>query len=206
MMVCVVDDDFETRNSLQFLLEAKRIPVATFESAPEFLNNWNPLRTGCLVVDIRMPGMSGRDLQQELLLRGHNVPLIMMTGYGDVPLAVETMSRGALHFFEKPIPYLKLIEMVEIGLKKAEADQLVAQEMREFELRCELLSPQEFKVAEYVARGYKSERIAQLLKIVVGTVDLYRTRVYAKMKVSNAPEFVRMWVSKRVSTDFPDDE
>lgn len=205
-VVCIVDDDAGTRTSLQFLLEAKRIPVVTYESATDFLANWIPEQTGCLVVDIRMPDMTGRELQIELKKRGYDVPLILMTGYGSVSLAVETMGRGALHFFEKPVPYQPLLEMIEIGLAKSRDNQVDAAEEKEFRLRYAKLSPQETKVAELVALGLRSQDIAKLLEIVPGTVDLHRGKVYDKMEVRNLAELVRMMVTHRAplrSADTP---
>jgi FixJ family two-component response regulator len=199
LTVSVIDNDVETRESLKFLLESKEIPVAVFASADEFLKNWKPERTGCVVVDVRMQGMTGCDLQLELNRLKQNVPLILMTGYGDVQLAVEAMKRGALHFFEKPMEYHELLAMIEKGLALNAAARIDAAELKEFEVRFARLSPKECGVAELVAEGLTSQEIADQLNIVAGTVDLHRSRIYEKLGCRNVAELVRMLVTKRVT-------
>jgi FixJ family two-component response regulator len=206
LRVCVIDNDAATRKALEFLLDARRIPVSTFDSASDFLANWKPELTGCLVVDIRMPGMSGTDLQLELINRGYQVPLILMTGYGDVAVAVEAMSRGALHFFEKPVNYQKLLDKIDQGLKQARDQRIEAAERKEFELRFQALSPQEKNVIERVAQGMTSQEIADALNIVQGTVDLHRGKIYDKLGVGNLAELVRVYVTKRVPLHYFGDE
>ncbi|MDB5387760.1 MAG: response regulator [Planctomycetaceae bacterium] len=202
-MVSVIDNDAETRESLKFLLESKEIPVSTFSSADEFLKNWKPERTGCVVVDVRMPGMTGCDLQIELNRLKQNVPLILMTGYGDIQLAVEAMKRGALHFFEKPMEYPELLGMIEKGLALNTAARIEAAEQKEFEDRYSKLSPKECVIAELVAEGLTSHEIAERLNIVAGTVDLHRSRIYEKLECRNVADLVRMLVTGRVTRTPP---
>lgn len=198
LLVAVIDNDAETRESLKFLLESKDIPVATFASADDFLKYWKPERTGCVVVDVRMPGMNGCDLQVKLNDLNQKVPLILMTGYGDIQLAVEAMKRGALHFFEKPIDYLDLLEMIEKGLALNEAARIEAAELQEFEVRFSKMTPKECAVADLVAEGLTSQEIADQMDVVLGTVELHRSRIYEKLNCRNVADLVRMLVTKRV--------
>lgn len=198
LTVAVIDNDAETRESLRFLLESKDITVATYESADEFLENWDPELIGCVVVDVRMPGMNGCDLQTELNRLNQKVPLILTTGYGDVQLAVEAMKRGALHFFEKPMEHPELLEMIEKGLKLNADSREDSAELKEFGVRYSTLTQKECEVAELVAEGLTSQEIAEILNIVAGTVELYRTRIYKKLNCRNVAEVVRMLITKRV--------
>jgi two-component system response regulator FixJ len=198
LMVCIVDNDAAIRDSLGFLIESAGIPVATYASAREFLDTWDITRTGCLVVDIRMPGMSGLELQIELTRRNTEVPMIIITGFGDVQLAVQAMKRGAFDFFEKPIHHQLLLDRLAQALIKETAARKETAEKQEFQRRYALLSPKEREVLEHVVDGKTSQGIAVILKCAPKTVEVHRTSIYTKMKCKNLADVVRMMMLKRI--------
>jgi two-component system response regulator FixJ len=198
LMVCVVDNDAAIRDSLCFLIESEQIPVASFASAREFLDTWDIKRTGCLVVDIRMPGMSGLELQTELTKRNTQVPMIIITGFGDVQLAVQAMKRGAFDFFEKPIHHELLLERLHQALAKESAARQETAEKLEFQRRYALLSPKERQVLDLVVQGKTSLEIAAGLNCAPKTVEVHRTNIYTKMGCKNLAVVVRMMMLQRV--------
>lgn len=198
LMVCIVDNDAAIRDSLSFLIESDQIPVATFASAREFLDTWDIDRTGCLVVDIRMPGMGGLELQMELTRRNMQVPMIIITGFGDVQLAVQAMKRGAFDFFEKPIRHELLLDRLHQALAKETAARQETAEKLEFQRRYALLSPKERQVLDLVVEGKTSLEIASSLNCAPKTVEVHRTNIYTKMRCKNLAVIVRMMMLKRV--------
>ncbi len=198
LMVCIVDNDAAIWDSLGFLIESAGIPVATYASAREFLELWDISRTGCLLVDIRMPGMSGPELQTELTKRNMLVPLIFITGFGDVQLAVQAMKRGAFDFFEKPIHHELLLDRLRQALAKEAAARPEAAEKAEFERRYALLSPKERQVLDLVVQGKTSLEISGGLNCAPKTVEVHRTNIYPKMRCKNLAVIVRMMMLKRV--------
>ena len=198
LIVCIVDNDAAIRDSLGFLIESEQIPVATFASAREFLETWDIKRTGCLVVDIRMPGMSGLELQIELIRQGIQVPIIIITGFGDVQLAVQAMKRGAFDFFEKPIHHQLLLDRLRQALAEETATRKESAEKAEFQRRYATLSPKERQVLELVVAGKTSLQIAAALKCAPKTVEVHRTSIYTKMGCKNLADVVRMALLERV--------
>lgn len=198
LMVCIVDNDAAIRDSLGFLIESEQIPVATFGSAREFLETWDIKRTGCLVVDIRMPGMSGLELQIELAKQGIQVPIIIITGFGDVQLAVQAMKRGAFDFFEKPIHHQLLLDRLRQALAEETAARKESAEKAEFQRRYATLSPKERQVLEQVVAGKTSLQISAALKCAPKTVEVHRTSIYTKMGCKNLAVVVRMVLLQRV--------
>ncbi len=199
LMVCIVDNEAAIRDSLAFLIESEQIPVATYASAREFLDTWDITRTGCLVVDIRMPGMSGLELQMELTKRNMKVPMIIITGFGDVQLAVQAMKRGAFDFFEKPIHHELLLERLHQALAQETAARQETAEKQEFQRRYDLLSPKEREVLDHVVEGETSQEIATLLKCAPKTVEVHRSNIYTKMRCKNIAVIVRMMMLKRIA-------
>lgn len=198
LMVCIVDNEAAIRDSLAFLIESEQIPVATYASAREFLETWDITRTGCLVVDIRMPGMSGLELQMELTRRNTQVPMIIITGFGDVQLAVQAMKRGAFDFFEKPIHHELLLERLHQALAQETAARQETAQKLEFQRRYALLSPKERQVLDLVVQGKTSLEIASALNCAPKTVEVHRTNIYTKMRCKNLAVIVRMMMLKRI--------
>ena len=191
-LVYVVDDDEAVRESLSALLEAKGYTVRTFGLARDFLAAAPSLRQGCLVADIRMPEMDGLELQQHLVERAFNFPLIVITGHGDVPLAVRAMKAGALDFIEKPFAVEAILASVEAALGRlaqaGEEDPLAATAAA----RLALLSPREREVLHGLLAGLPNKSIAYDLAISPRTVEIHRARVMDKMGARSLSELIRM--------------
>ncbi len=190
-LVYVVDDDEAVRDSLTLLLKAVGLASQTFSSAAEFLNHYDPEQHGCLVADIRMPGMSGLDLQDELNRDGAQIPLIFITGHGDVPMAVDAMKSGALDFIEKPFRDQDLLDRMQQALawdKERRIENLKTLAIRE---RLATLTPRETEVMECVVQGQANKVIAMDLGVSQRTVEIHRARVMEKMAVRSVAKLVR---------------
>ena len=190
-LVYVVDDDEAVRDSLTLLLKAVGLTGQPFSSAAEFLNHYDPEQHGCLIADIRMPGMSGLDLQDELNRRGAQIPLIFITGHGDVPMAVDAMKSGALDFIEKPFRDQDLLDRVQQALawdKERRIENLKTLAIRE---RLATLTPRETEVMECVVQGQANKVIAMDLGVSQRTVEIHRARVMEKMAVRSVAKLVR---------------
>ncbi len=190
-LVYVVDDDEAVRDSLTLLLKAVGLTGQTFSSAAEFLNDYDPEQHGCLVADIRMPGMSGLDLQDELNRRGAQLPLIFITGHGDVPMAADAMKSGALDFIEKPFRDQDLLDRVQQALawdKERRIENLKTLAIRE---RLATLTPRETEVMECVVQGQANKVIAMDLGVSQRTVEIHRARVMEKMGIRSVAKLVR---------------
>ncbi len=190
-LIYVVDDDEAVRDSLTLLLKAVGLRGQAFSSAAEFLDNYDPEQHGCLVTDIRMPGMSGLDMQDELNKRGAPIPLIFITGHGDVPMAVDAMKSGALDFIEKPFRDQELLDRVHQALtwdKERRTKNLEILAIRE---RLATLTPRETEVMERVAQGQANKVIAMDLEVSQRTVEIHRARVMEKMGVRSVAKLVR---------------
>jgi len=191
-LVYVVDDDEAVRESLAALLEAKSYTVRTFGLARDFLAAAPTLRPGCLIADIRMPEMDGLELQQQLTARAFNFPLIVITGHGDVPLAVRAMKVGAVDFIEKPFAAEAILAGLEAALARLAAtggdDPLTATAAA----RLALFSPREREVLQGLLAGLPNKSIAYDLAISPRTVEIHRARVMDKMGARSLSELIRM--------------
>ena len=190
--VYIVDDDAEMRETLRSLVSSVNLPVETYASAQEFLETQSGGRAGCLVADLRMPGLSGIDLQEELLSRGTKLPVIMISGYGDVPTAARAMRAGAIDFLEKPISRQLLLDRVREGLDVDRQRRRVEAEKAEIAGRVARLTPRERQVMEMVVRGNTNKVIAIDLGLCEKTVEVHRAHVMEKMKVQSLAELVRL--------------
>jgi FixJ family two-component response regulator len=190
--VFVVDDDAPVRDALKMLLRSVGYEVEAFPSAQDFLKAYHDDRPGCLVLDIRMPGMSGLELQEHLNERRSIIPIIFITGHGDVPMAVGALQAGALDFLQKPFRDQELIDRIAKALEKDAANRRDLAEVRVIADRFAELTPRERAVMELVAQGRANKVIAGDLDISQRTVEIHRARVMEKTHASSLAHLVRM--------------
>ena len=194
-LVLVVDDDENVRNSLQELMESVELDVACFPSPRELLNADFPDRPGCLVLDVRMPGASGLDLQNQLAARGVKKPIVFLTGYGDIPMTVQAMKAGAIDFLTKPVRDQTLLDAVVAGIQQDIVQRAQAENIHQHATRFATLTPREKQVLCEVARGRLNKQIAFELGISEITVKLHRSNVMRKMQTISVGELIRAWDS-----------
>jgi len=197
--VFVVDDDEAVRDSLRWLLEANGYHVRGFASAEEFLSHYNGHQVGCLILDVRMPGMSGLELQEKLVENRFNIPIIFVTGHGDVPMAVDTMKKGAMDFIEKPFDEAELRAQVERMLSKARQDANSQREQQAAEDLLSKLTSREHQVLERIIAGRLNKQIADDLGISIKTVEAHRANIMEKLNVNTVADLLRLALSKRSS-------
>lgn len=190
-LVYVIDDDEAVRDSLSMLLGSVGLACETFETAFDFLESYDPDRHACIVSDIRMPGMSGLELQERLVESGVEMPLIFITGHGDVPMAVDAMKRGATDFIQKPFAYEELIDRVHQVLEQDTARRARRLEEKVIRERLETLTPRETEVMERVVQGQANKVIAMDLGVSQRTVELHRARVMRKLRMRSLAELVQ---------------
>ncbi len=199
LLVYIVDDDEAVRDSLRWLLEGNGFGVRTFASAESFLQAYDPAPFACLVLDVRMHGMSGIELHDELLRRGHDLPLIFMTGHGDVPMAVSRMKLGAIDFLEKPFDDQQLCRIVGLALEKAvERRSEVDQRERNLTLLSRL-TPRERQVLDLIAAGRLNKQIADDLSISIKTVEAHRANIMDKFEVRTMADLMRKFLTARAA-------
>lgn len=192
--VFVVDDDEAMRSSLRWLIESDGLQVETFDSARNFLDNYYPGQSGCLLLDVRMPGMSGLELQAQLEDREITAPVIIITGHGDVTMAVKAMKAGAYDFIEKPFDDEVLLGAIKRALSR-DAEQRENRMMRaEMTSRMAQLTRREHEVMEMVTAGLSNKEIAAKLDVSAKTIEAHRARVMEKMEARSLAELVRMAV------------
>ncbi|MBI1369547.1 MAG: response regulator [Planctomycetes bacterium] len=190
--VFVVDDDDAVRESIEFLMDSSSLPVKAFASAEEFLKAMEPGWRGCLLLDVRMPGMSGLQLQGVLNERLFKLPVIILTGHADVPMAVRAMQGGAFDFIEKPCREEVLLSRVRAALQKDAADQEEVVSLGDLSSRYQTLSPREQEVMALVVEGHLNKQIGQMLGISMKTIEVHRGRVMKKMEAQSLADLVRM--------------
>ena len=190
--VFVVDDDDAVRDSLLELVDSVGLAVEAFASAQAFLDSYDASRPGCLVLDIRMPGMSGLDLQDRLADTGSVLPIIFITGHGDIPMAVRAMQRGAVDFIQKPFRDQELLDRINDALEKGHRSFAVQELQAEFATRLATLTQREREVMEMIVNGKANKVIAIDLGLSQRTVELHRSRVMEKMRARSLAELVRM--------------
>jgi FixJ family two-component response regulator len=198
--VFVVDDDAAVRQGLKFMLRAAGYTVESFPSARSFLEDYDPRRGGCLLLDIQMPQTNGIELQQRLNVYGWRIPVIFITGHGTVPLAIAAMKAGAFDFIEKPLREEALIESIERALQwndRAYEDRL---ERATLQLRMGLLTPREREVFELVATGEPNKVIARHLSISFRTVELHRAHIVEKLQARSLADLIRMGIIMNPTT------
>jgi FixJ family two-component response regulator len=190
--VFIVDDDEAVRHSLRLLIRSLGLAAVALGSAQEFLDHYHPSQPGCLVLDVRMPQMSGLELQEVLNLRGAVIPVIFITGHGDVPMAVEAMQAGAFDFLPKPFRDQDLIERIQRALARDSSNRAVLNERSVIRKRLQSLTPRELEVLARVNNGVPNKLIAAELGVSQRTVEIHRARVMEKMGAATLAHLVRM--------------
>jgi two-component system response regulator FixJ len=196
--ILVVDDDADFRASLQDLLEAAGFAVTAYESAHQFLDSYRGQKAICIVADIRMPGMDGLELQKELNARKDAPPVVIMTGHGDVPLAVRAMRAGAVDFLEKPFDLPVLLNSIERAREmRRDGDRPVGEAAHEAEQKIAALTDRERDVLDLLVAGHQNKVIAFKLDISPRTVEVHRARVLEKTGARSLPELVHICIAAR---------
>jgi FixJ family two-component response regulator len=190
--VMVIDDDPDLRGSVGRLLRSLGIDVQLFGSISDFLASDPPDGPTCLVLDVRLPGQSGLDLQRKLTSTNREIPIIFITGHGDIPMSVEAMKRGAIEFLTKPFRDQDLLEAIQLGLSRDLARRQNEEALVDLRERFASLTSREREILIQVARGRLSKQIAYDLGIAVATVKVYRGQLMRKMKAGSLPELGRM--------------
>ena len=190
--VFVVDDDAAVRKAVSRLLRSAGIAVAAFASPREFLAQYDPATPGCLVLDIAMPDLNGLQLQTTLGERGSILPIIFLTGQGDVSKSVQAMKHGAFDFLSKPVKDKDLLTAVRAAIERDAVARLEQAKLSEIRARLDTLTPREREVLEHVVSGKLNKQIAVDLGITEATVKMHRARVMAKMKVQSVAELARL--------------
>ena len=188
----IVDDDEAIRDALEWLFKTRGVSCRTWPSGERFLEAWQPDWRGCIVLDIRMQGMSGLECFDTLLARGCQLPVIFITGHGDVPMAVSALKKGAFHFIEKPFNDHDLVDLVEKALAADHDRQRVAASRETIEARLATLTQREREVMELILEGKYNKVIADELSISMRTVEAHRSRIFDKMDVRSAVELAQL--------------
>ncbi|TAH47919.1 MAG: response regulator transcription factor [Betaproteobacteria bacterium] len=193
----IIDDDEAIRDALQWLLKTRNIPCREWSSGEDFLAAWQPAWRGCIVLDIRMGGMSGLECFDALLERGCNLPVVFITGHGDVPMAVSALKKGAFDFLEKPFNDLDLADRVEKAIASDADRQRAAADRDTIEARLATLTAREREVMELILEGRFNKVIADKLSISMRTVEAHRSKIFEKMGVRSAVELAQQLTSLR---------
>ena len=190
--VFVVDDDASVRRSTERLLRIAGFRVQTFKAARDFLNCQRPEGPACLVLDVRMPGLSGLDLQQELSQSGKQIPIIFLTGHGDIPMSVRAMKAGAVEFLTKPVKQRTLLEAIQAAAERDRATCQARAATEGLRARYEQLTPREREVMSLVVAGLLNKQVAGELATAERTIKFHRAHIMQKMGVESLAELVRM--------------
>jgi len=193
-VVFLVDDDHGVRETLRQLLEHEGLLVKSYPAAQAFLDDYDPAVPGCLVLDVRMPGMSGLELQEILAERQIKIPIIFITGYGDVPMSVKALKAGAVDFLQKPCRRQSLLECVSRAMaedRHSRQDNIQRIAIRN---RFSRLTPREREIMEFIVVGKSNKEIAKELNISHRTVEIHRARVFDKMEANSLPDLIAMAV------------
>ena len=193
--VYIVDDDAAVRDSLCLLLKSLGLAALPYGSAAEFLAGYDPEQPGCVVLDVRMPGMSGLELQHELNRRGTIIPVIFVTGHGDVPMAVEAMRHGAFEFLQKPFREQDLIDCVQRAIARDSRNRAQLGEKEQIRARLKTLTIREAEVLRLVIQGKANKVVAGDLGISQRTVEVHRANLMEKMRASSLAQLVKMMLT-----------
>jgi two-component system, LuxR family, response regulator FixJ len=198
--VFIVDHDPAMRQSLARLVESVNLPVEAYESAISFLNRHEPERPGCLISEVRIPGMSGLELQEQLRAVGSKIPIIFVTGFADVPSAVRAIKGGAIDFLEKPVADHVLVENVRRAIARDAEVRQSRSESERVRQRLGLLTRREQEVMSLVVEGHSSKEIAGQLDVSFKTVEAHRAKIMRKMEAKSVPHLIRMTLQRARGT------
>ncbi|MFC1825097.1 response regulator transcription factor [Thermodesulfobacteriota bacterium] len=190
--VFVVDDDPSVLKSLDRLIRSAGLAVETFATAHEFLERHSPGGPSCLVLDVKIPGINGLELQEKILSQEYAMPIIFITGHGDIPMTVKAIKKGAIDFLSKPFDDKDLLDAVHEALQMDSEAWKVRDELEDVHRRLKLLTPREYEILTYVITGMLNKQIAYALRISEKTVKVHRGRVMEKMGVDSVAELVRL--------------
>ncbi len=190
--VLIVDDDPAIRGSLSRLLRSVGLDVQLFASIPDFLQAEHPNGPNCLVLDVNLPGQSGLDFQRELAATNRQIPIIFITGYGDIPMTVKAMKGGAIEFLSKPFEDQDLLDAVQLGLARDRERRGQEDALRALKQRFESLTPREREIMIQVAQGRLNKQVAGDIGISEATVKVHRSNLMRKMRAASLPELTRM--------------
>jgi FixJ family two-component response regulator len=191
--VFIVDDDPAVREGLYDLLDSAGIASRCFSSAEEFLDQWRPEMAGCLLLDVRLPGMSGIELQARLLERGVKTPIIIMTAHGDIPMVKKVLKAGAVEFLTKPFQDQELLDSVQQAFALHRASLQSEDAIQSIQQRLQTLSERELQVLELLTAGLTSKEIGEKLHLAIVTIKFYRGHVMRKMQAESFADLVKMW-------------
>ena len=191
-IIFIVDDDEAIRDSLAVLLKTVDLNTATFSSGDEFLEAYDPGWEGCILLDIRMPGTSGMEVQKRLAESGCSIPIIFITGHGDIPMAVEAMHIGAFDFIQKPFRDQDLLDRIDQALTTSDEQEQQSARKKKAQNQFQTLTPREQEVMQFVVHGSANKVIAMDLGVSQRTVEIHRARVMEKMQARSLAELVRM--------------
>ena len=194
--VYIVDDDEAVRDSLRWLLEANSYRVRAYASAESFLAEYDEQQPGVLIVDVRMPGMSGLELQEQLIARKSSMPVVFITGHGDIPMAISTMKKGAVDFLEKPFDETALREIVSRMFEQANQRLTQAKAVRQHQAMLARLTSREQQVLERIVAGRLNKQIADDLGISIKTVEAHRANIMEKLQVTTVADLMKVALAK----------
>jgi len=195
--VFIVDDDEEVRDSLKLLIESVGLETETFDSAQSYLDNFDGSRSGCLILDVRMKGMSGLTLQEQLSKKPICPPIIIITGHGDVQMAVRAVKAGASEFLEKPFNEQELLDSIHVAIERDAEQRGRASRLAEIQSKVDNLTDREKEVMELIVTGMQNKNIASELHISQSTVEAHRSKVMDKMEARTLSDLMRMIISLR---------
>ena len=193
--VFIVDDDAEVRDALKLLMDSVGLAAETFASSQAYLDQFDPQRPGCLVLDIRMPGLSGLELQETLTKEPLHPPIVIITGHGDVPMAVRAVQAGAVDFIEKPFRDQVLLDSVHRAITRDAEQRGEASRLADIEARLQRLTPREREVLNLIMTGMRNKVIAVELGVSQSTVEAHRAKVMEKMEAKTLSDLMRMMLS-----------
>lgn len=192
-VIYVIDDDEAVRASIESLLRSVGQNVRTFGSAREFVASEPPTMPGCIVLDVRLPGQSGLEFQRELALTGRSLPIVFITGHGDIPMSVAAMKAGAVEFLTKPFRHQDLLDAVHRALEIDRAQRAISKEKEALRERYRSLTQREREIMALVVTGQLNKQIAGQLELSGVTVKVHRGHVMRKMQAATLPDLVRIW-------------
>ena len=190
--VFIVDDDEQVRSALTLLMESVGLKSESFSSAQEYLDQFDAAKSGCLILDVRMPGLSGLDLQARLSVEKSHPPIIIITGHGDVPMAVRAVTAGAVDFIEKPFNNQSMLDSVHRAIEQDAKQRGESSRLQDIETKYDELTPREKEVLQYVIEGKRNKIIASEMNISQSTVEAHRSKVMEKMSANTLSDLMRM--------------